>query len=120
MTTKNQNIQYQLNAWCKEYGIDHAKVIFQGWENMNEKGTWVLGRCRYYPDWCSIRLGNRFRSKPLGWLETSVLWHEFCHANAVLEDRIGDGHNQHWRDYRKRKPKYWIGDFFAKVVYLFL
>lgn len=117
MTTKDQNIQYQLNAWCKEYGIDHSKVIFQGWENMNEKGSWVLGRCRYYPDWCSIRLGDSFKAKPLGWLETSVLWHEYCHAECYLEDMKSNGHDSEWKAKKNRKMKYVIGDAIAKLIY---
>lgn len=122
MATKAQNVEYQLRAWCKEYGIEPDRITFEGWHNLNEDTTIVLGTCSYIfnPLHCEIRLGDKFEKRKLGWLETSVLWHEFCHANAALEDGIPDTHNKHWRDYRKRKMKYWIGDAVAKFMYIFL
>ena len=121
MTTKAERIQNQLDEWCREYGVTQ-EVKFMGWEDMEENGRWVLGRCNSYrnPLRCEIRLGIKWAKRELGWLEMSTLWHEFCHANAYLEDGVRDAHNEHWREYRKRKPKYWIGNLIGKIVYCFL
>ena len=117
MTTKAQNIQYQLNEWCKEYGID-KEVTFKGWENMNEGNRFVLGRCNCYPSgWCAIYLGKNFEDRSLGFLEMSVLWHEYCHAEAYLEDMKSNAHDNVWKAKKKRKMKYVIGDAIAKMVY---
>lgn len=120
MATKQQNIQYQLDEWKKEYGIDQYNVVFGGYRNMDESNPkrWVLGKCYYtYRVRCDIHLGWKFEKRELGWRETSVLFHEFCHALAYLEDGEDDDHNMYWRKLRRSKPKYWIGDLFAKMTY---
>ena len=116
---KSEQIQSILDGWREEYNVTQP-VEFVGWEDMDEGATTVLGKCRYRTDRCEIRLGDRFEDRPLGWLETSVLWHEFCHANAYLEDGESDAHNKYFVDYQKRKKKYFWGDILAKFVYVFL
>lgn len=123
MTSKVQNIQYQLDEWKKEYGIEKYTVAFSGYRNMNESNPtrYILGKCYYTArDRCDIYLGNSFADRKLGWRETSVLFHEFCHALAYLEDGKGDAHNDYWRELRRSKPKYLLGDWLAKMTYLFL
>ena len=122
MATKWQNIQYQLYAWCKEYGINPERVKFYGWEDMDENGKFVFGRCTDYPSgWCSIRLSKKFEDRNLGFLELSVLWHEYCHAEEYLEDMIvEEGHGEDWKAKKKRKTKYVIGDALVWLVYPFL
>lgn len=118
MATKWQNIQYQLDAWCKEYGIDPSLVIFKGWEDLNESDSFVLGACWEYPaGWCVIKLGKNFEDNKLGFLEMSVLWHEYCHAEAYLEDMKTNNHDEVWKAKKKRKTKYVIGDAIAKLLY---
>ena len=121
MATKWQNIQYQLDAWCKEYGINPELVKFYGWEDLNHDGKFVLGNETEYPSgWSAIRLGKNFEDRSLGWLELSVLWHEYCHAECYLEDMKGNSHDDTWRAKKNRKTKYVIGDAIAKLVYPFL
>lgn len=118
-----QNIQYQLDEWKKEYGIEQYNVTFSGYRDMDESNPkrYVLGKCYYTNrELCNIYLGLKFKDRKLGWRETSVLFHEFCHAFAYLEDGVPDAHNDYWRQLRKDKPKYWIGDIFAKMTYLFM
>ena len=120
MTSKVQNIQYQLDEWSKEYGLDPKDTIFVGYKDL---GGTTMGLCRQFPYehlYCEIYLDDRWIPKKLGWLEESVLWHEFCHANAFLEDGISDAHNKHFKKYLRRKPKYWIGDIIANIVAPFL
>lgn len=116
---KSEQIQGILDGWREECGIPQP-IRFVGWEDLDGDGQTVLGRCTYRKIMCEIRLGDRFKDKALGWLETSVLWHEFCHANAYLEDGESDGHNKHFAEYRKRKMTYFWGDLVAKLVYIFL
>lgn len=117
--TKEHQIQAILDRWREEYGITQP-VKFDGWKNMDEGGRLVLGKCFNYTKRSEIYLGDRWEDRELGWLETSVLWHEFCHANAFLEDGVGDGHNDHFMAYKFRKKKYFFGDLIAKVVFGFL
>ena len=116
---KAEHIQAILDGWRDEYGVVQP-IWFKGWENMNRSGTIILGLCSYYKNLCEIRLGDKFEDRPLGWLETSILWHEFCHANAYLEDGEDDAHNDHFAEYRKRKMTYFWGNLVAKFVYIFL
>lgn len=123
MTSKAEQIQNQLNEWKKEYGIEQYTVSFSGYRNMDENNPkrYVLGKCYYTTrERCDIYLGWRFEDRLLGWRETSVLFHEFCHAFAYLEDGKGDAHNDYWRELRRSKPKYLIGDWMAKMTYMFM
>lgn len=124
MVTKSQNIQNQINEWLKEYKIEYP-TEFIGYTNLspNAPKRFVLGQCWYkrYPQLhCEILLADKYADRKLGWLEMSVLWHEVAHAIAFLEDGISDDHNDHWKDIRKHKRIYWIGDFFAKLVFPFM
>lgn len=120
MTSKEQSIQNQLDAWATVYGIDPRKITFVGYENLDSGGHFVLGSCAYYPDHCRIRLGDHYVDRKLGFLEMCVLWHEYCHAEAYLEDMISDGHGKVFKEKRKRKMKYVIGDVFANLAYPFM
>ena len=120
MTSKVQNIKYQLVEWCKEYELNPEDVIFVGYKDL---GSTTMGLCRQFPYehlYCEIYLDDRWVPKDLGWLQMSVLWHEFCHANAFLEDGVSDAHNAHFKEYLRRKPKYWIGDIVAKFACPFI
>ena len=127
--TKYDDIRKQLDEWKDEYGVSDYPIVFVGWANLkadNPKSL-RLGQCNYYINsylfsstYTMIFLGIRFKERKLGWMETSVLWHEFCHACAFLEDSKSDGHNNHWRDLRRRKPHYVLGDWVAKMIYRFL
>ena len=122
MATKIQNLQYQITEWCNEYGIDPKRVIVKGYANLDgdSKTRWTLGRCSYRyssAPYSDIYLGERFEKRKLGWLETSVLYHEYCHAETYLEDGEANGHDKVFHAKRRRKPKYWIGDFVAKLLY---
>ena len=80
-----------------------------------------MGICQSYAGgWCNIWFDDKWKSRPLGWLEESVLWHEYCHAEAYLEDMEGNGHDEVWKAKKNRKPKYVIGDAFAKFLFQIL
>lgn len=123
--SKIAQVQALLNTWCAEYeGIipeEGFHVRFIGYETLHEKGeNPVLGLCTSYPEFSHIRLGLRFRNRKLGWLETSVLWHEFAHAVAYHEDGKGNDHDSRWREIRDSRPLYKWGDRIADFVYVFL
>lgn len=111
-----------LHRWCEEYGIDSDDVQFGGYEDLVPQG--VMGKCYYFRTyrplvaWVTrIDLDSAWEDRRLGWLERSVLWHEMAHAIAYLEDGDSDDHNSHWRDLRRRKPVYVVGDAFAKLLW---
>ena len=112
--------QELLDKWSKEYGLDPSKTTFVGLEDLGGSLSegFTLGVCRWGNGKAEVALGNRFDGT-LGWLETSVLWHEMCHAIAYLEDLKGNGHDARWRELRNSKKGYMIGDWVAKLVYLF-
>lgn len=119
---KAEMIQEILNGWMNEYGLDGCTIRFEGWYNMDETNPrkWIYGMCYYglyHTKTCRIRLGDRFEGRRLGWREKSALWHEFCHAYAFLEDGESDGHNMHWRELRRKKPVYLLGDWALKFTY---
>lgn len=114
--TKAEQIQGILDGWREEYGVSQP-IQFMCWI---ELGGGTMGKCTHRRNRCEIYLDDKWENRKLGWLETSVLWHEFCHANAYLEDGVRDGHNKHFVEYRKRKPKYSWGDLVAKLIYIFL
>lgn len=120
MTSKVQNIQYQLAEWCREYELNPEDVTFVGYKDL---GGNTMGLCRQFPYehlYCEIYLDDSFVDKDLGWLQMSVLWHEFCHANAFLEDGLSDAHNKHFKGYLRRKTKYWIGNIVANLAWPFI
>lgn len=81
------------------------------------------GECRYFRVWSSdgtyprsdIYLDEEHGQAPR-FFQRCTLWHEFCHANAYNEDMESDEHNAHFREYRRRKPLYWIGDMVYKLI----
>lgn len=121
MTTKHEEVQAQLDAWRQEYPeifMDPSSpvpVSFGGYEDMGL----TMGICRSWRTWSEIILGHKFEHKRFGWLERSVLWHEFAHAIAYHEDKIGDEHNDHWKEIQKQKPLLILGDWIAKFTYIF-
>lgn len=120
--SKYDEVQAQLDAWrqeCPEIFMDPSSpvpVSFGGYEDMGL----TMGLCRSYRTWSEITLGHKFEHKKFGWLERSVLWHEFAHAIAYHEDKIGDKHNDHWKDIQKQKPLLVLGDWIAKFAYIFM
>lgn len=108
-----------LDQWSREYGIDPEKVTFMGFKKLGGslKEGYTLGVCSYSDGKAEIWLGDRWLNGGMGWLETSVLWHEECHAIAYLEDLKGNGHDARWRELRNSKKLYMIGDWIAKLVY---
>lgn len=117
MATKWQNIQYQLDAWCKEYGINPNLVIFKGWKDL---GGSTMGLHQPYVGWSAIWLDDKWQDRKLGWLEMSVLWHEYCHAECYLEDMELNGHDDVFQAKKRRKINYWIGDYITKFLCPFL
>ena len=117
---KSDAIQSILDGWCEEYGISQP-VIFVGYKDMDDGFGSILGLCCHYDGgFSTIMLGGRFEDRPLGWLEKSILWHEFCHANAYLEDMVSNGHDIHFYEYLCRKPNYVLGDYYACLLYEFM
>ena len=90
-------------------------VSFGGYEDAGL----TMGLCRSYRTWSEITLGHKFEHKRFGWLEKSVLWHEFAHVIAYHEDKVGDEHNDHWKEIQKQKPLLILGDWIAKFTYIF-
>lgn len=81
------------------------------------------GRCNYYTVWTGdgvyprsdIYLDEEHGQAP-AFFQRCTLWHEFCHANAYNEDMSDNDHDAHFRDYRRRKPLYWLGDMLYKWI----
>lgn len=120
---KSSEIQQVLEGWKHEYGLDY-NIKFKGYRDLDRTNPmkFVYGRCYYHGpiNTCTIYLSTRYKDRKLGWRETSVLWHEYCHAVAYLEDNKDDQHNAHWRDLRRGKPLYVLGDWVAKFTGLFM
>lgn len=111
--TRDEDIQAVLDDWKAEYGLP-LPVRFLGYA---ELGSGTMGRCTSWKDRSEIQLAEGLRSEPLGWMMKSVLWHEMCHAIAYQEDMVGNGHDSRWRELRRSRPLYMIGDWFAKLLY---
>ena len=118
---KEDTIRGLLKQWCEEYGIDPNTVHWCGYKDLS--GT-TMGICRHickpyqHPCYfCEIYLDTKWKDKSLGWLETSVIWHEYCHAEAYIEDGKSNDHDEVWKAKRNRKLKYVIGDVFAKFLF---
>lgn len=81
------------------------------------------GQCNYYTVWTGdgvyprsdIYLDEEHGQAP-AFFQRCTLWHEFCHANAYNEDMSDNDHDVHFRDYRRRKPLYWLGDMLYKWI----
>lgn len=120
--TKYLELQAQLDAWRQEYPevfmdpYPPVPVYFAGYDDMGQ----TMGLCRSWITFSEINLGHKFEHRKFGWLERSVLWHEFAHAIAYHEDKIGDKHNDHWKDIQKHKPLLVLGDWLAKFSYRFM
>lgn len=100
-------------------------MVFTEYRDLDgdSKVEWILGQCWYRVSpnrWAEIYLGDKWEHRSPGWLEISVLWHEYCHAEAYLEDGISNNHDKVFYTKRRRKVQYWIGDLIAKMVYPFL
>lgn len=120
--SKHEEVQAQLDAWRQEYHeifMDPSSpvpVSFAGYEDMGL----TMGLCRSWRTWSEIILGHKFEHRKFGWLERSVLWHEASHSIAYHEDKIGDKHNDHWKEIQKQKPLLVLGDWIAKFAYIFM
>lgn len=120
--SKYEEVQAQLDAWRQEYPeifMDPSSpvpVSFGGYKDMGL----TMGICRSYRTWSEITLGHKFEHRKFGWLERSVLWHEMGHSIAYHEDKIGDKHNDHWKEIQKQKPMLVLGDWIAKFTYIFM
>ena len=118
---KEDTIRGLLKQWCDEYGINPDSVHWCGYKDLsgNTMGEcWHKSEPYHYPWYfCEIYLDTKWKDKPLGWLETSVLWHEYAHAEAYLEDGVPNSHDEVWKAKRNRKLKYVIGDAFAKFLF---
>ena len=125
MTTKHEEVQAQLDAWSEEYheifidpciACPAVTVYFTGYKDMGL----TMGLCESWMTLSTITLGHKFEHKKFGWLERSVLWHEMSHSIAYHEDKIGDKHNDHWKEIQKHKPMLVLGDWLAKFSYIFM
>lgn len=106
--------QVQLDRWAKEHDVV-GDILFGGYANLG-KGT--LAICRYVStNMCEVQMAEFWKDMRAGWLRDSVLWHEFCHAQAYLEDGDPNGHDARWRELRNSKPKYRLGDALASLLY---
>lgn len=117
MSEKICNLRHKISEWCDEYNIDNHRVEFYGY---NELGNNVMGICQYRNSNCFIWIDEVFRDKKIGWIETSILWHEFCHAEAYLEDGKINGHDYVFKSKLRRKLFYYIGDIVSKFVFVFM
>lgn len=117
---KYDMVQNILREWCVEYGMDPDKTSFGGWAELSTGKDITMGRAEYYPKYVIVKLGIRFEDRRLGWMEKSVLWHEFCHSRAYQDDWKPNGHDRTWRAYKNEKKVYVLGDAFAKLLYPFL
>lgn len=109
----------KLARWTAQYHVP-GLVEFSGWAELggSEEAGWTMGRCdslAWSDGTCESRitLDVGMRDAP-GFIVRSVLWHEFCHANAFNEDGTGNGHDAHFRRYVRRRPLYWLGDEVAE------
>lgn len=121
LAEKKIRMQNILREWCVEYGMDPDKTSFGGWAELSTGGTnSTMGITYYYPAYSLIKMGIKFRDRNLGWMEKSVLWHEFCHSRAYQDDWRPNGHDRTWRAYKNEKKVYVLGDAVAKFMYTFL
>lgn len=117
----------RLAGWQKEYGV--PGVI--EWSGYTELGGSISkgyrnGECRYYTVTTAdgtyplsrIYLDEEHGQAP-AFFQTCTLWHEFCHANAFNEDTEDNDHDRHFREYRRRKVSYWLGDMLYKLIGIF-
>lgn len=113
--------QELLDKWSREYRLNPEDTTFTGFEDLGGSPSqgYTLGVTRFKPGKAEVALSNKFNGK-LGWLETSVLWHEMCHAIAYLEDLQGNGHDARWRELRNSKKAYMVGDWVAKFMSAFM
>lgn len=112
-----------LGTWQDRYGVP-GLIVWKGYAELGGSITdgYRNGQCNYYKvlaeqpyGRCEIWLDEEMKASP-DFFKTCVLWHEFCHANAYNEDLSSDNHNAHFREYRRRKPLYWIGDMLYKWI----
>lgn len=111
------NAETVLRGWAQEEGLDPSSIRFEGYADL---GRYTLGRCRYMPVGspyrCGIGMATFWAIERKGWLWRSVLWHEFCHAWAYLEDDSPNGHDAHWRELRGKRKAYVVGDLVATLL----
>lgn len=117
--------ELQLRTWQSEYSVPDA-IVWGGYVDLNYAGgvgiTYGRTMCTLtiYQNGSkscvsTIYLDEDMQKAPVFFREC-VLWHEFCHANAFNEDGDSDAHNAHFREYRRRKALYWIGDMLFKLI----
>ena len=115
-----------LKQWRQEYPFP-GDLIWGGYIELggSPNDGYRFGQCNYQKymsptthQWTprsTVYLDTGMAKAPK-FFQESVLWHELCHANAYNEDMVNDGHNAHFREYRKRKTAYWLGDMFFKLI----
>lgn len=125
MTSKQERMQALLDSWRREYrdvfmdGVLPIPVSFAGYRELGTRYRPTMGLCTSWVDRSAITLGHKFEKRKLGWLEESVLWHEFAHAVEYHEDKDGAGHSDRWREIKSGKRWYVLGDALAKFLYFF-
>lgn len=101
-------------AWADEYNPEIADRITEcKWEAI--EGT-VFAHCVYVNGTAWIGMNVKCDTCP-DWFLRSLLWHEYCHAEAYLEDCESDAHKEHWREYRRRKWFYLLGEYLGEFLY---
>lgn len=115
-----------LKQWRKEYPFP-GDLIWGGYIELGGSPSdgFRFGQCNYQKymsptthQWTprsTVYLDTGMAKAPR-FFQESVLWHELAHANAYNEDMVNDDHNAHFREYRKRKTAYWLGDMFFKLI----
>ena len=118
--------QTLLSQWKAEYKVP-GDILWGGYVELggNVSDGYRMGQCNYArylrpgtAEWVprsTIYLDEGMEDAPR-FFQESTLWHEFAHSNAYNEDMESDDHNAHFREYRRRKTKYWIGDMVLKLI----
>lgn len=106
-------IEEQLDKWCIEYGLDPERVVFMGYTDL---GDYLGIYSHNFVGASEIWLDDCMEDMKLGWLETSILWHEFCHAECFLTGHFYEHHDGLFQEKMKQKMIYRIGEEFRFLL----
>lgn len=101
--------------WGNEYDINVIdKLNNCDWMEIDD----AFAKCWYHSTTVRVTIGLNEKVKDVPEiLQHSLLWHEFCHAWAYLEDGVSDDHNTHWRYLRRKKMVYVLGEYLLEFLY---
>lgn len=103
----------KLDYWEYDYCV--PKEILADFTILKDK----LGITKFYKYdngdyWSYIYIKEYLKVHPFAY--TSVLWHEFCHAEVWVRYGYTDGHSTAWVKRMLRKPWYVIGCIYAQII----